>query len=257
MKSQEEQWLLKEKYNSEKSEVFFADCKQLALGEPLAYLIGTTPFLDTTIHLDGRPLIPRVETEFWVEKAITAIKESQTNQPSLDGSSKQTQVLDLCAGSGCIGVAVAKHVTEAIVDFGEIDARLLDTIKKNCEENNIDTTRYTIFHSNLFVTIPPDKKYDFILSNPPYIDASLNRADENVKVFEPHIALFGGKDGMDVIAQLINSAADHLAPNGQIWIEHEPEQVGALAQLAKENNFAITSLPDQYDVLRYSVLVVQ
>ncbi len=60
-------WLLQEKYGGEKSEAFFADCKRLALGEPLGYLIGHTPFLDCTIYLDSKPLIPRAETEFWTE----------------------------------------------------------------------------------------------------------------------------------------------------------------------------------------------
>ena len=68
-------WLLEEKYSGEKSVAFFADCKRMALGEPLGYLIGHAPFLKTTIYLDSRPLIPRPETEFWTEKAIAEIKE--------------------------------------------------------------------------------------------------------------------------------------------------------------------------------------
>lgn len=284
MKSQDEQWLLREKYNGEKTEAFYADCKALALGEPLAYLIGHTPFLDCTIHLDGRPLVPRVETEFWVEKAIVAIKESRGRQPNLfeDGqtpASAETRsentlsedlasgrqmsgrsgsnILDLCAGSGCIGVAVTKAVAEARVDFSEIDARLLPTIEKNVAKNIADTAHCAVFHSNLFAGLPSGKKYDFILSNPPYIDPALNRVDESVKDFEPHLALFGGKAGMQVIEQLIAAAPDHLTPSGQLWIEHEPEQAGAIAIVAQENNFSISHHPDQYDVVRYSILVLQ
>jgi len=266
MKSQDEQWLLREKYNGEKTEEFFADCKALALGEPLAYLIGHAPFLDCTIDLTGRPLIPRVETEFWVHKAITSIREYQENQPGLfeddllvasDEHPQRTSsergpvnptsptsrpavnVLDLCSGSGCIGVAVG----------------LLPTIQKNIDQNINQPERCAVYHSNLFASLPENKKYHFILSNPPYIDPALNRVDTNVKDFEPHLALFGGKEGTDVIAQLIAAAPSHLAPGGQLWIEHEPEQCGVIAALVQETGLTATHHPDQYDVLRYSVLV--
>src|SRR5512138_3415194 len=95
----EEEWLLKEKWNGEKSEGFFADCQRLRDGEPLAYVIGHTPFLNTIIYLDSKPLIPRVETEFWVEKAIMEIQDFSRGQ-----TLGTVQVLDVCAGSGCIGV---------------------------------------------------------------------------------------------------------------------------------------------------------
>jgi methylase of polypeptide subunit release factors len=79
--SQDIEWLLKEKFGGEKSDAFFADCKRLALGEPLGYLIGHVPFLGCTIHLDSKPLIPRTETEFWTEKAIEEIKRAAPSAP--------------------------------------------------------------------------------------------------------------------------------------------------------------------------------
>ena len=75
MAQNEEKWLLQEKYHGEKTEAFFADCKRLALGEPLGYLIGHVPFLDCTIWLDNHPLIPRPETEHWVEQVIEVIND--------------------------------------------------------------------------------------------------------------------------------------------------------------------------------------
>lgn len=285
MNSQEEQWLLAEKYQGEKSEAFFADCKALALGTPLGYLIGHTPFLGCTIHLDAHPLIPRVETEFWAEQAITTITESASIQPSLqvadhsvqkrlcaggvgwgaqgvsESSDQQsggvTTVLDLCAGSGCIGVAIAKHVPEAQVDFAELSARLLPTIKHNCEANGIDAVRYTIYHSNLLAGIPANKQYDFILSNPPYIDPVLDRATDSVKSHEPHLALYGGVGGLEIIEQLISTAPAHLVSGGQLWIEHEPEQAAAINDIARTYHFACTNHLDQYNVIRYSILVLQ
>jgi len=124
--SQEEAWLLKEKYGGEKTalvfkesldeiknkyswgEDFFTDLERLKAGEPLAYIIGHTPFLNCQINLNSHPLIPRVETEYWVEKAIESIRRENISN---------VRVLDLCAGSGCVGVAVAKAVRDARVNF--------------------------------------------------------------------------------------------------------------------------------------------
>ena len=242
--SQEIEWLLEEKYRGEKSDAFFADCKRMALGEPLGYLIGHVPFLGCTIHLHTKPLIPRPETEFWTEKAIEEIKGVST-----------PRVLDLCAGSGCIGVAVAKHVPTASVDFSEIDASHLPTIEKNLEENGIDPGRAKVEHTNLFEAFSGN--YDFILSNPPYIDMDLSRTDDNVLEHEPYIALSGGLAGLEVIQSIINQAPNHLKSGGQLWLEHEPEQSLAIKTLANENGFSCTTQKDQYGVERYSVLVLQ
>jgi HemK-like putative methylase len=258
MKSQEEQWLLAEKYDGVKSDDFYADCRALALGTPLGYLIGHVPFLDCTIYLDNHPLIPRVETEWWVERAIAAIKMSSVMQPSLGNeATQQPHILDLCAGSGCIGAAAAKAIPDAQVDFGELSKRLIPTIQKNIEGNVSNPERCRVFHSNLLEQFPIDWKYDYILSNPPYIDPAIDRATESVKSHEPHLALYGGTDGLEVIEQLLSTAAERLSPNGQIWIEHEPEQVNGMAKLADQYGFNCVSHLDQYGVERYSVLVVQ
>lgn len=251
--SQDEQWLLKEKYHGEKSDAFFADCKRLTLGEPLAYLIGWTPFLDTKIYLDSQPLIPRPETEYWTKEAIDSMS-TRTTSLGL-GETEPLRVLDLCAGSGAIGIAVAKAVPDALVDFGEIEPAHLPTIEKNLTENNIAPERVTVLHSHLFDKVTG--RYDYILTNPPYIDPALDRAEPSVKLHEPHLALYGGHAGMEVIAQIISTATDHLNSNGQLWIEHEPEQMSLIAEGAAMHGFSATTHKDQYGANRYSVLVLQ
>lgn len=241
------QQLLREKYDGVKSEAFYADCKRLALGEPLAYLIGWTPFLNTTIFLDSHPLIPRPETEFWTEQAIKLIA-AQNTKTSL-------HILDVCAGSGCIGVAVANAIPQAKVDFSEIDTRHLDTIKKNLQKNGIAKERYAVYHTNLFTDLPT--AYDFILANPPYIDASLERAEASVTEYEPYVALFGGEAGLEVIADIVTEARSYLTAHGQLWIEHEPEQSAAIAKLGETEGFRVNTKTDQYNVERYSVLMLQ
>lgn len=241
----DERWLLEEKYDGEKTLGFFTDKERLQAGEPLAYVIGYIPFLHTQIYLDSRPLIPRPETEFWVEKAIAEIRASQNAAP---------KILDLCAGSGCIGVAVAKALPEAVVHFAEIDPAHHPTIEKNLHVNSIDLARTKIFSGDLFTnTLPP---YDYILSNPPYISSVIDRAEQSVKKFEPHLALYGGTDGLDIIRTLLDEASAKLTPFGKLFIEHEPEQVQALQEIAQKIGFSITTHNDQYNMPRYSSFAV-
>lgn len=246
----ETQWLLKEKYNGVKSDAFYADCKRLALGEPLAYLIGFTPFLGCKIWLDSHPLIPRTETEFWVERAIETIKHGTTLTLGL--ADKSLRILDLCAGSGCIGIALAKAFPEAHVSFSEIDSQHIPTIEKNLKENGIAPERYTIHQTSLYDSIADT--FDIIVSNPPYIDQSLNRTDESVVTHEPHLALYGGQGGMEIIKQIIADTPSHLKTGGQLWIEHEPEQVVKIAIAAERSGFSSETLKDQYEIDRVSVL---
>ncbi len=238
--------LLDEKYNGEKTAGFFADVARLEAGEPLAYVIGHIPFLSTTIHLDSHPLIPRPETEFWVEKAIEAIKSATPKAP---------RILDLCAGSGCIGVAVAKAIPEAHITFAELEPTHLPTIQKNLDINGIEPERSHILQSDLFMNV--SGTFDFILSNPPYIDATLDRTEPSVRNFEPAVALYGGEAGFEIIEQILSGARASLAPDsGQLWLEHEPEQALQLEQSTKTHGLSVTTHTDQYNVPRYSIITM-
>ncbi|MBI4086418.1 HemK family protein methyltransferase [Candidatus Kaiserbacteria bacterium] len=242
----ERAWLLREKYGGVETPAFFDDCKRLFEREPLAYLIGHIPFLNTAIFLDSRPLIPRPETEYWTELAIAEIKKRNG----------RVSVLDLCAGSGCIGVAVAHAVPEARVDFAEIDARHHPTIEKNIRENGIDPSRIRIFGGDLFSEIPQGSQYDFILTNPPYLDPILvDRIDASVMEYEPAQAILGGTDGMTYISRILENALGYLAPGGMLYIEHEPEQAEYINTHPCIATYAsCETFPDQWNVNRYSVL---
>jgi len=244
-------WLLAEKYQGLESAAFQADCAHLAAGVPLGYLIGHVPFLNATIYLDSYPLLPRPETEFWTEKALAEITHQKNQRDWIP------KILDLCAGSGAVGVAVARAVPEALVTFGEIDSRHLPTIEKNITENtslcgSILDERFTIGQSDLFENI--SGTFDFILCNPPYIDKATNTVATSVTNHEPHLALFGGLAGMEIIARILAQAPHYLTPGGQLWLEHEPFQTATIAARASASGFTVTTYPDQYSTLRYSVL---
>jgi release factor glutamine methyltransferase len=237
--TQEETWLLKEKYNGEETDGFSADCERLREGVPLAYVIGYVPFLDTTISLDSHPLIPRPETEFWTSRAIELMKKHTA-----------LKVLDLCAGSGCIGVSVLKALPHAFVDFAEIDEAHHETISKNIVQNGIDVARSRIFGGDLFEHIAD--RYDAILSNPPYIDPHIDRAEDSVKRYEPHAALYGGKDGLEFITRILTDAQSHLLEAGILFMEHEPEQEAAIRKEAARLGYAALTHEDQYGIPRYT-----
>ncbi len=242
--TQEERWLL-EAYGGKKTSGFFAAFKRLQQGEPLAYIIGSIPFLNTTIYLDSRPLIPRAETEYWVSLAVDDIRQSGIQAP---------KVLDLCAGSGCIGVAVAHHIPQAMVHFAEIDRIHHDTIRKNIRSNGIDESHTDVMGGNLFeAALPP---YDYILSNPPYIPEGSERVAQSVRDHEPKLALYGGKNGTDIIARILTHTPHYLAATGTLFIEHEPEQSAAIAILARKNGLVAVTHSDQYGVSRYSTVAV-
>ncbi len=250
----ERAWLLREKYDGAETADFRKDLACLEQGEPLAYLIGHAPFLDATIFLDSRPLIPRPETEYWTK---TAIAEITACVPRVANTGKMLRVLDLCAGSGCVGIVVLKAVPRARGDFAEINAGHHPTISKNLITNNIAPSRARIFGGDLFQNIPRGTRYNFILANPPYLDPCLaDRADSNVNEYEPEQALWGGTDGMKYISRILTETPHFLAKNGVLYIEHEPEQTEAVHTLADSLSYtSCQTHNDQFRLLRYTRLL--
>ena len=226
LEKKEIQWLLKDKYRGKKTAEFFKDIEKIKKGEPIDYIIGCKPFLNCKIDLRFKPLIPRLETEFWTEKAIKIMRPSFVKIT-------EGKVLDLCAGSGCIGVAVLKNIKNAEVVFAEIDNYLLNQIRLNLKLNKITRDRYEIIKSNIFNGIKG--KFDFILTNPPYVALSRkNKMEKSVLKYEPHKALFAGSDGLSIIKKILKQMLKYLNENGQIWLEFDSFQKPAINKLLKQ-----------------------
>lgn len=211
---------------------------------PEAYELGSLPFLGATIHLDSHPLIPRTETEFWVEQCINSLRD----RPA------PLRVADLFAGSGCIGIAVLLHLPAAQVTFGEIEKRHLTIIYKNIRENGIDPTRARIVQSDVWSAM--SGTFDVILANPPYLsEARIARVEASVLEHEPEEALFAEDDGFAFIEKTIAGLPTHMAPDGVCYIEHEPEHSRRIALAAQALGYSATVHKDQYGTERYSVIL--
>ncbi|MCI0532776.1 peptide chain release factor N(5)-glutamine methyltransferase [bacterium] len=228
----EKTWLLEEKYGGVPNENFHRDALRVERGEPLAYVIGGVPFLGCDIALGKRVLIPRAETEHWVARALPEIKSAQ-------------KILDLCAGSGCIGITILSHIPGAIVDFADIDPAAIQQIKKNISLNGINERRARVIKSDLFKKI--DGSYDIIFANPPYINERRKRhVQKSVLDFEPHRALFAGDDGLALIKKIIDGATKHLRVGGTLFVEFDSWQKPLIEKYLRARGKKGKFLKDQY-----------
>ena len=234
-------WLQQEKYGGTTPPAFFDDKKRLESGEPLDYIIGSKPFLGCTIDLTFRPLIPRTETENWVEKVLATLPRSPIH------------ILDIFAGSGCVGVALARHLPNARVDFADNDLNCLKQIRKNIALHNL-TPRAQVMQSNVFSNITC--RYDYIFANPPYIARNSTGVQDSVLNHEPHAALFARNNGFNLIQKTIQGAHEHLKPNGTLFIEHDPHQTQQIHNLAHTLPYKrIHTHKDQYEYERMTEVV--
>ncbi len=242
MSTQEERWLLMEKYRGVRTTEFEYDKRRLVQGEPLAYVIGSTPFLNLNIDVSYRPHTPRVETEFWTEKVIEIIRKDVR---------AHVRCLDMFAGSGCIGLSIAHSIPNAYVDLADSDMRCINQIEKNIKLNAIEKKKAHVVHSDLFSNVPG--RYDYIVANPPYIAlGNLARVEDSVLHFEPHQALFGGVDGLDVIRRFLAEAPLHLEKNAKIFMEFDYTQKESIQELLTELHYVgIDFGRDQYGRWRF------
>jgi len=264
MKKREIEWLLKEKYEGKLTEAAKKDIEKLKSEEPIDYLIGFVEFLGSKIDLSQRPFIPRPETEYWLEKAIKEIEQKTKNKK------QRTEVLDIFAGSGCIGIAILKQIKNVRVDFGEIERKFLKQIKINLKLNRINKKRYRIIRSDIFDKIKEkveeDKSssspfaatrvYDYIFANPPYVAKQrLKEVQKSVLNFEPKNSFFGRKTGLFYIKKFLKEAKSYLKKTGKIYLEFDPRQKEEILKILNDYKYSNYQIHrDQYGKWRYLIV---
>ena len=186
-------------------------------GEPLQYIEEEVSFYDMSFQVNESVLIPRPETEYFIEKIIDRVYEPK-------------KIIDVGTGSGCIGLSLAKHFTDSEVHLTDISLDALSVAGINSKKNKINVN---IYESNLLREVR-DNDFDLIVANLPYIPtADIGALPVEVVHYEPLIALDGGEDGLDYIDQLLKQARYKLSATGLLALEIDSRSGGRLIEMTK------------------------
>lgn len=200
--------------------------------KPCQYILGTQEFMGFDFATAEGVLIPRPETELLVEEACERLKELGEKKNAQTGSGK-LRVLDMCCGSGCIGISAARLVPDVSVVLADISDAAIALTKKNRERLQADCT---VIQTDLFDRI--EGNYDMIVSNPPYIRTDeIPDLMEEVRDFEPHLALDGKADGLYFYDKIIREAREYLYADGYILFEIGQDQLEAVRGLLVDNGY--------------------
>ena len=207
-------------------------------GEPLAYIIGEWEFYGLKLHVTPDVLIPRDDT-----CAVTSLAINQALFLKED-----PRVLDLCTGSGCIGLAIASRVKDARVTLADISKDALAVAKKNVSLNHLTSRVSCVQADALGKPAPFLGKFDMIVSNPPYITSSeMLELPTSVKDYEPHLALHGGDDGLVFYRSIINNYTEALKPGGFLCFEFGMRQGDDVCRLLENKGYTILERSSDYN----------
>ena len=212
-----EELMIKESCTLREYDKFMKVLNKRIAGIPYAYIVGHKEFMKLDFEVNKNVLIPREDTEILVQEVLKMNRK---------------RVLDMCTGSGCIAISVAKYLDGAIVDAVDISERALTIAKVNAKKNDVVVN---FIKSNLFDEI--DEKYDVIVSNPPYIKTEeLDSLQIEVKN-EPVKALDGGKTGLFFYKKIIKEAPNYLKRDGVLIFEIGYDQAKDVKKLMEKNGF--------------------
>lgn len=217
--------------------------KQITEHVPLQYLLGSVPFNDIAILVEPPTLIPRPETEEWSLALISQLQKARISK---------LRILDLCTGSGCVALALAKALPQSTIVGTDIADTALALAQKNKQHNAITNVEFK--KSDLFEQLQNEQPFDLIVSNPPYIDPiEWQTLDDSVKKWEDKHALVAQEQGLALIHEIIKRAPNYLRCNSQltqaqipqVWIEIGYNQgISATLSMKKHNYFNVAIKED-------------
>ena len=205
----------------QEDKIKYENCiKELIKGKPLQYITNKQEFMGLDFYVDENVLIPQPDTEILVEKAIEIAETTQKNK-----------ILDMCTGSGCIAISLAKKINNTQIIAVDISNNALNVANKNAINNNVEN-KIKFINSDIFNNI--EEKFDIIVSNPPYIETeTINKLEIEVQN-EPHLALDGGIDGLKFYKTIANNAFKYLNENGYLLLEIGYNQQNSVTQLLQD-----------------------
>lgn len=196
-------------------------------GEPVAYIIGNWEFMGLPFRVSPAVLIPRPDTETLVEAVMEWVHVKKLSP----------DVLDLCTGSGCIAISLARYLKGSHVEAVDISSEALAVAEDNAKLNSV-SVRY--WQGDLWEALPAGRQYDVITSNPPYIDwRQLEELDSDVIDHEPRLALDGGEDGLVFYRRLAERTCEFLRDGGRAFWEIGYDQGETAAEIARKSGLRI------------------
>lgn len=241
----------KDEINNKKVEEFRNLLKKLENGIPIQYIINNQEFMGLNFYVDEDVLIPQPDTEILVEEVIKYCNELRNNEPEDKETNKDykeniekepiinkedkninkktIKILDLCTGSGIIGISIYKYLENVEIYASDISQKALNIAEKN---TNLNNAKINFINSDMFENIHI-KDFDIIVSNPPYIESKVIKSLSKEVQNEPKLALDGGEDGLKFYRSILENAKDYLRKNGAIFLEIGYDQKEKIEEILK------------------------
>lgn len=206
--------------------------------EPLQHMVGLTSFCGIDLVVDRRALVPRTETELLVELALAKMPKLRLDRPN--------RILDFGTGSGAIAIAIALKAPHATVHALEICENALALARENASRNGV-LDRIQFHRSNGFDGLPVDLQFETVVANPPYIPRpQIETLQPEVARYDPHLALDGGRDGLDFYKLLATETAQFLRPNRYLIAEFGDDQSEEVQKIFRAQKWIVESVCDDY-----------